>query len=143
MPIKHIWLLGALISALLSCFQPTKKARSSKADASSKGAPSEVNASAGTSSSGGGEAPYLKRLRVICRKVGIFVRNDIHFAGCTTDSERIDRLKEVLRKAGMKGTALSFLLRPLPLRFCFSLFYSVFFPTVSWVGFALYLLSRV
>ncbi|KAK7476705.1 hypothetical protein BaRGS_00032042 [Batillaria attramentaria] len=49
------------------------------------------------------EDPYLKRLRVICRKVGIFVRNDIHFAGCTTDREKIQRLKEALRKAGMKG----------------------------------------
>ncbi|XP_070205895.1 serine-rich adhesin for platelets-like [Littorina saxatilis] len=50
-----------------------------------------------------GETPYLKRLRVICRKVGIFVRNDIHFLGCTTDNQKIERLKEALKKAGMKG----------------------------------------
>ena len=56
------------------------------------------------------------------------MRNDTHFAGCTTDSERIERLKEALRKAGMKGTALSFLLRPLPVRFCFSPFSLCLFP---------------
>ncbi|PVD31482.1 hypothetical protein C0Q70_06894 [Pomacea canaliculata] len=49
------------------------------------------------------EHPYLKRLKLICRKVGIFVRSDVHFAGCQTDKDRIERLKEVLRKAGMKG----------------------------------------
>ena len=98
-----------------------------------------MNSSAAASSSGGGEAPYLKRLRVICRKVGIFVRNDVHFAGCTTDSEKVERLKEALRKAGMKGKAVSFLLFffSVPCLFpsAFLLFHSLFFPHSFWGGF--------
>ncbi|XP_076453318.1 uncharacterized protein LOC143288582 [Babylonia areolata] len=77
--------------------QPTEKAKSEKAKTekgskAEKAAPSEKE-----------ESPHLKRLRLICRKVGIFVRSDVHFAGCSSDKQKIDRLKEALRKAGMKG----------------------------------------
>ena len=52
------------------------------------------------------ESSYLKRLRLICRKVGIFVRNDVHFVGCTTDKQKVERLKDALKQAGMKGNPL-------------------------------------
>ncbi|KAL8560796.1 hypothetical protein ACOMHN_061831 [Nucella lapillus] len=87
---------GPRIKFTMKKVQPSKKAQSKKArEKKGKAAAAEVSEKE--------EAPHLKRLRLICRKVGIFVRNDVHFAGCTSDRQKIERLKEALRNAGMKG----------------------------------------
>lgn len=45
----------------------------------------------------------MKELRKICRAVGIVVTNARHMAGCSSDNQKINKLKQLLREAGMEG----------------------------------------
>lgn len=49
------------------------------------------------------EGPRVKELRKICRAVGIVVTNARHMAGCSSDNQKINKLKQLLREAGMEG----------------------------------------
>ncbi|XP_048752120.2 uncharacterized protein DDB_G0283697-like [Ostrea edulis] len=63
--------------------------------------------SQGRKSSGSGdgeeEGVHVKELKKICRAVGIIVTNTRHLAGCSTDNQKVSRLKQLLREAGMEG----------------------------------------
>ncbi|KAL3856283.1 hypothetical protein ACJMK2_011057 [Sinanodonta woodiana] len=43
---------------------------------------------------------YLKK---ICKASGIFLRGKKSLKDCTTDKEMIERMKEILKEAGMEG----------------------------------------
>ncbi|XP_005095028.1 uncharacterized protein LOC101846639 [Aplysia californica] len=51
----------------------------------------------------GGLSKQLVRLRAICRHVGLVLRNQRELSGCVADSEKIDRIRQLLRDRGMKG----------------------------------------
>lgn len=50
------------------------------------------------------DVAYLRLLRQICRECQMFVRNDRELAGCSTDQEKIEKMEQMLRDVGMKGT---------------------------------------
>ncbi|XP_061196799.1 nucleolar protein dao-5-like [Saccostrea echinata] len=54
-------------------------------------------------SDGKEESAWVKELRKICRAVGILVTNTRHLSGCTTENQKINKLKQLLREAGMEG----------------------------------------
>lgn len=49
------------------------------------------------------EGPRVKELRKICRAVGILVTNARHLTGCSSDNQKISKLNQLLREAGMEG----------------------------------------
>jgi hypothetical protein len=45
----------------------------------------------------------VKELKKICRAVGIIVTHTRHLAGCSTDNQKVKKLKQLLKEAGMEG----------------------------------------